>query len=141
MYKSSKSGILSLTEDFEIEPLIKSGRSLVKEFFSKNTLAIPNQKSIPGNTVIFLNWLLDPYYALFEEKIGFSKVPFKLWPGADEAETLLIKIAEIAPGLLKSKNPETNEMEDTGLRDGLKRRLHNNTDKRKLEMGSSAGNI
>ena len=131
---------MSLTEDFDLDSLVNTADPRIRECFQKNTLAVPGHENISDNTKFLLDWVCNPYLAFYDEKVGFSNVPSKIWPGTDESEILVTKILEIAPGLAQYKDPDSQNMEDSGLKDHLKRRLWNQNLSRKGKKQISGGN-
>ena len=130
---------MSLTEDFNLQGLLETADPRIQEIIQKNTLALPSPESISDNTKILLDWFCTPYLAFFDEKIGFSNVPSKLWPGSDESEILLTKLLEIAPGLTEYQNVDSQKKEATGLFERIKRRFWNKNLGRKKENNTSEG--
>ena len=123
-YPKTLKGVLDLVEDFDVEKWLKLAKPEVKEMVRQGTLAIPDWASISGNTTKFLNFYINQaFFGFFEEEIGFANTTHV--PGIAAAKDLVTRIAEWKSGLLDAFNPETQQVEDTGLRYRLKRRLYN----------------
>ena len=130
---------MSLTEDFNLKALLETADSRIQEIIKKNLLAVLSPESISDNTKILLDWFCTPYLAFFDEKIGFSNVPSKLWPGSDESEILLTKLLEIAPGLTEYQNVDSQKKEENGLFEQIKRQFWNKNLGWKKESNTTKG--
>ena len=55
----------------------------VKEIFTKRTMALDGDDSVPKHTKIFMNWFMPEFYGEYAKKIGISRrsIDDKLLPG------------------------------------------------------------
>ena len=134
-YECSSTGVVLLTDKFDLMKEVEKAKPLIRDIFLKATLD-PNNEGALGirkNTTFLLNWLCDTYYAKYEEKIGFSQKTClqSMWPGTIERNMLCKKIEKIAPGLTRKWDEKSKEFIDQPIKERILRRFQTDNMNRK----------